>query len=119
MSVRARLQLHFLCKFCKLRVTCCASPAMHQKRSGISAWFGNLTVPLTQRVLKIIGVGRCPTLQNAFEETIRQAQKITPDPTHVLHPEHQLLPSGTHFSPSAQAQLLKKLICPPVCQSPK
>ena len=45
-----------------------------------------------------MGVRQHPTLQTVFDETIiRQAQKIISDPTHVLHPEYQLLPSGRRF----------------------
>ena len=84
-------------------------------RYGISAWFGNLSVQLkaqitrlTQRAMKIMGVRQHPTLQAVFDETIiRQAQKIISDPTHVLHPEYQLLPSGRRFRVSpVQAQPL-------------
>ncbi len=74
-------------------------------RYGISAWFGNLSVHLkaqitrlTQRAMKIMGVKQHPTPQALFEETVtRQAQKIISDPTHVLHSEYQLLPSGRRF----------------------
>lgn len=74
-------------------------------RYGISAWFGNLTVQskaqitrLIQTAMKIMGVSQHPSLQAIFQQTItRQAQKIISDPTHVLHPEYQLLPSGRRY----------------------
>ncbi len=48
--------------------------------------------------MKIMGVKQHPTPQALFEETVnRQAQKIISDPTHVLHSEYQLLPSGRRF----------------------
>ncbi len=70
---------------------------------GFSAWFGNLSVHLkaqvtwlTQRAMTIMGVKQHPTPQALFEETVtRQAQIIISDPTHVLHSEYQLLPSGS------------------------
>ena len=67
---------------------------------GITAWYGNLTVQsksqiarLLQTALKIMGVKKHPSLQNIYEQSIiRKAHKIVSDPTHILHPEFQLLP---------------------------
>ena len=74
-------------------------------RYGITAWYGNLTVQsksqiarLVQTAMKIMGVKKHPSLQNIYEQSIiRQAKTIVSDPTHILHPELQLLPSGRRF----------------------
>ena len=45
--------------------------------------------------MKGMGVREHPTLQALFEETvIGKAKKIIADPSHVLHSEYELLPSG-------------------------
>ena len=74
-------------------------------RYGIAAWYGNLTVQsrsqiagLVRTAMKIMGVRNHPSLQMLYEQSVaRQAQKIVSDPTHILHHEFQLLPSGRRF----------------------
>ena len=76
-------------------------------RYGITAWFGNLSVELRAKLIrimhtacKIIGVRvyAYPTLLAIYEQcTLRQANKIVADPSHVLHAEYQLLPHGRRF----------------------
>ena len=74
-------------------------------RYAISVWFGNLTVKIKSQInslvktaLKVVGVKEHPTLQTIFEETVlRQARKITTDPSHVLYSEYDLLPSGRRY----------------------
>lgn len=74
-------------------------------RYGITAWFGNLSVQLKSKLVrlmqtawKIIGVRQYPSLQSTYEQaTLRQANRIVTDPSHVLHAEYQLLPSGRRF----------------------
>ncbi len=92
-------------------------------RYGISAWPGNLTVWLkahitwlTHRAMKKMKVRQHPTVQSIFT---RQAQKIISDPTHALHPEYHLLPSGRCFRvPKCRLNHFKNF-CPAVHQSPK
>ncbi len=47
---------------------------------------------------KIIGVKEQTPLQIIYEQaTLRQANKIVCDPSHVLYTEYELLPSGRRF----------------------
>jgi len=72
---------------------------------GITSWYGNLTVQSKSQIarqikiaMKIMGVKNYLPPQKIYEQSvIRQAQKIVSDPTHILHPEFQLLPSGRRF----------------------
>ena len=74
-------------------------------RYAISVWFGSLTVKaksqinsLANTAMKVMGVKKHPNLVVIFEDTVlRQAKKIIVDPTHVLHPEYDLLPSGRRY----------------------
>lgn len=74
-------------------------------RYGITTWFGNLTVKLRTQIQrltnmagKIIGMPLPASPQEIFEETmIRQSLKITSDPSHVLHTEYQMMPSGRRY----------------------
>ena len=74
-------------------------------RFGITAWFGSLTVQLKSKLLrlrqvafKIMGVEGQPTLQAIFDQAaLKLAGRIVSDPTHVLHGEYQLLPSGRRY----------------------
>ena len=74
-------------------------------RFGITVWFGNLSVQLRSKLLrlvqtagKIIGVSQLPSLQSIYEQaTLKQAQKIVCDVTHVLNGEFVLLPSGRRY----------------------
>ena len=74
-------------------------------RYAITVWFGNLTVKvksqitrLTHSALKVVGVREYPTLQVIYEESVlRQARRIIEDPTHFLHSEYELLPSGRRY----------------------
>ena len=48
--------------------------------------------------MKVMGVKKHPTLDTIFEDAVlKQAKKIIVDPTHVLYPEYQLLPSGRRY----------------------
>ena len=68
-------------------------------------WFGNLTVRskaqinrLAQIALKVMGVREHPTLQAIFEESVvKKAKRIIADPSHVLHSEYELLPTGRRY----------------------
>ena len=74
-------------------------------RYGITTWLGNLSVKLKtqlqnliQRAGKIIGMQPPRPLQEIFERTlIKQGQKISQDPTHILHKEYEMLPSGRRY----------------------
>ena len=74
-------------------------------RYGITTWLGNLSVKLKtqlqnliQRAGKIIGMQPPCPLQEIFERTlIKQGQKISQDPTHILHKEYEMLPSGRRY----------------------
>ena len=57
---------------------------------------------LVQTAEKIIGVRQLPSLQSIYEQaTLRQAQKIVSDVTHVLHGKFELLPSGRRYKEPA------------------
>ena len=74
-------------------------------RFGITVWFGNLSVQLRSKLLrlvqtagKIIGVRQLPSLQSIYEQaTLKQAKKIVNDVTRVLNGEFVLLPSGRRY----------------------
>ncbi len=74
-------------------------------RYSITVWFGNLSVQLRTKLFrmihtawKIIGVKEQTSLQIIYEQaTLRQANKIVCDPSHVLYTEYELLPSGRRF----------------------
>lgn len=74
-------------------------------RYGITAWFGNLSVQLGSKVVrlihtawKIIGVSELTSLQDMYEqEALRCAKQIVRAVSHVLHKEYELLPSGKRF----------------------
>ncbi len=69
---------------------------------GFTNWFGNFTVKLRsqlQNVLrragKIIGMLSPLSLQDIFERSVRkQSLKIIGDPSHILHKEYELMPTG-------------------------
>lgn len=71
----------------------------------ITAWFGNLSVHLKNKLSrlihaagKIIGVKEHFSSQSIYEQaTLQQANKIVCDPSHILHGEYELLPSGRRF----------------------
>ncbi len=72
---------------------------------GISTWFGNLTVKFRSQLQnlikwtgKIIGMLPPSSLQEIFEQTVmKQGQKITTDPNHILYKEYELMPSGRRY----------------------
>ena len=74
-------------------------------RYGMAAWFGPLTVQLKSKVerlvktaMKVMNRRDYPSLQSIFEKVmVNQAHKILDDPTHILHTEYELLPSGKRF----------------------
>lgn len=74
-------------------------------RYGITAWYGHLIVQSKsqlsrqiQTAMKIMGVKNHLPLQTINKQSvIRLAKKLVSDPTHILHPEFQLLPSGRRF----------------------
>ena len=98
-----RLRVHGVDK--KFMIVFCQAVVESLIRYGITAWFGNLSVELRAKLIqimhtawKIIGVREYPTLQSIYEQaTLRQANKIVADPSHVLHAEYQLLPHGRRF----------------------
>ncbi len=74
-------------------------------RYGMSAWFGNLTVQLKTKLarlvhtaMKVMGRNEYQPLQSTYEQSVLQrAQRILTDPTHILHLEYELLPSGRRY----------------------
>ena len=75
-------------------------------RYGITSWFGNLSVKYKSEVFrlvktagKVMGMSAPPiTPQVLFDESaIGQAKKIVSDPSHILHREYRLLPSGMRY----------------------
>ena len=72
---------------------------------GGAVWFGGLSAHLKARILWLLGI--CSKLvgdsvENAFIEshvlhTVRLADKISQDSSHVLQREYQLLPSGRRY----------------------
>ena len=74
-------------------------------RFGITVCFGHLSVQLRSKLVrlmhtagKIIGVRQLPSLQSTYEQsTLKQAQKIVRDDTHVLHETFVLMPSGRRY----------------------
>ncbi len=71
----------------------------------IAAWFGNLKVTLRSQLnrlvctaMKVVGLGVYPNFQTIFDKVIlKQAMKMTQDPSHVFQREFELLPSGRRF----------------------
>ena len=74
-------------------------------RYGMSAWNGNITVKLKIKLtrlvhmaMKVMGKNDYQTLQSIYEQTVfRQAQRIVTEPSHILHLEYELLPSGRRY----------------------
>ena len=74
-------------------------------RYGITAWYGNLTVQLKNRLrsmhktaMKIIGIKQYESIEELYNQSvITQAIKISSDSTHPLSSEYELLPSGRRF----------------------
>ncbi len=51
--------------------------------------------------MKVVGLGVYPNFQSIFDKVIlKQAMKMTRDPSHVLQREFELLPSGRRFRTS-------------------
>lgn len=71
-------------------------------RLGITVWFGNLSVHLeskavrlTQTAGRITGIRRLPSLQSIYQQaTLRPANKIVNDASRVPHAEFEVMPSG-------------------------
>ena len=70
-------------------------------RYTICVWFGNLTVRSKAQInrlagiaLKVMGVREHLTLE---ESIVKKAKRIIADPSHVLHSEYKLLPSGRRY----------------------
>lgn len=72
---------------------------------GMQTWYGNLTVQLKAKLgrlvktaLRIVGHQDQGYMQSLYEKSVlREALKILEDPTHILHQEFTLLPSGKRF----------------------
>ena len=77
-------------------------------RYSMTAWFGNLTVQsktkianLVKTAMKIIGHKGQPSLQSIYDGiALKMVHKILNDPTHLLHHEYELLPSGKRYRAS-------------------
>ena len=77
-------------------------------RYGMAAWYGTLSVQLKSRIakmektaMKVIGRKDSPSLQETFEKTVVSlANRILSDPSHILYPEYELLPSARRFRAS-------------------
>lgn len=74
-------------------------------RYGMTAWFGNLSTQsksklqrLVQTAMKVMGRTEKLSLQSIYEQSVlRQARRVLSDPSHILHAEYELLPSGRRF----------------------
>ncbi len=74
-------------------------------RYGITAWFGNLTVQLKNKLagmqktaMKIIGMKQYEPVESLYNQAaMKQATRISADSTHPLFGEYELLPSGRTF----------------------
>ena len=75
-------------------------------RYGIISWFENLSVKYKSEIFrlvktagKIMGMSAPPiTPQVLFDQSvIGQAKKMVSDPSHILHREYRLLPSGMRY----------------------
>lgn len=90
-------------------------------RYGITAWFGNLTVQLKNRLanmhrtaMKIIGMKQYESVENLYNRAVMtQATKISLDSTNPLSSEYELLPSGRRFRiPKCKTNRLKLSFVP-------
>ncbi len=88
---------------------------------GIADCFGNLKVTLRSQLnrlvctaMKVVGLGIYPNFQSIFDKVIlKQAMKMTRDPSHVLQREFELLPSGRCFrSPMSRYNCYKNSFVP-------
>ncbi|KAJ8358150.1 hypothetical protein AAFF_G00030040 [Aldrovandia affinis] len=70
-----------------------------------TVWYDSVTLQARTRVTSLLKmtsniIGK-PVIQgfhhSQISNTLRLAQKITADPSHILHPEFELLPSGRRF----------------------
>ena len=53
---------------------------------------------MIKTAMKVIGKTVYPSLQNTYETVVvRQTHRILKDPTNILLPEYQLLPSGRRY----------------------
>lgn len=72
-------------------------------RYGMAAWFGSLTVQYKSKTEKMfksaMKVNGNKNYSSLFCEKIvvKQAQRIVLDPSHVLHSEYEVLPSGRWY----------------------
>ena len=74
-------------------------------RYSITVWFGNLSVQLRNKLSRLIhaagkitGVKEQVSSQTIYDQaTLQKAYKIINDPSHILHSEFELLPSGRRF----------------------
>ncbi len=88
---------------------------------GIADCFDNLKFTLRSQLnrlvctaMKVVGLGIYPNLQSIFDKVIlKQAMKMTRDPSHVLQREFELLPSGRCFrSPMSRYNCYKNSFVP-------
>ena len=71
----------------------------------MSSCYGNISAKLKTKLtrlvhtaMKVIEKSDYQTLQFTYEQTVfRQAQRIVIDPSHILHLEYNLLPSGRQY----------------------
>ena len=74
-------------------------------RYGMTAWFGNLSAQsksklqrLVQTAMKVMGRTEKLSLESIYDQSVlRQAQRVLSDPSHILHMEYELLPSGRRY----------------------
>lgn len=77
-------------------------------RYGMAVWYGSLTVQsktklhrMVTTALKLVEKSDSQPLQLLYEEVVvRQASKISADPSHILFSEYDLLPSGRRYRAS-------------------
>ncbi len=65
-----------------------------------TVWFGNLTVKKKKWLGdgKIIDIVPLTSLQEIFERSVKkQSFEMIGDPRHILHKEHELMPSGRRY----------------------
>ncbi len=68
---------------------------MAYRYGNLSAQLKTKLARLTQTVMKIIGKKEHHYLQPLCDKSVlREAQKILNNPTHILNPEFEVLPSG-------------------------
>ncbi len=89
-------------------------------RYGMPAWYDNLAVQLKTKLtrlvhtaMKVIGRSDHQSLQEIYDQSVlRQVKRSVTDPSHVLHPDYELLPPWQKIQSSPPQTLpFYKLSC--------